>query len=263
MTLNQDSSCYVKLAQGTSLTGVNVERFRMIEYLPTIQGFRCSKCNFGGRNQSELCSRHEKFQGTQCNGNGDCFEESCVQIVRIGGKLVGFGVIGKLLSGGEIIYMEGRDDDGNNDCQGKPYICNNVSNFTLFFHPLVDDDDIKKSILRSRQSSPDNYNTLRTWTCNDCTPGINFSSRNKLWDHTRAEHINSVTILSAPTASGDARQVLAQLNRDLNMKMFECKCGSRFRSTRNANYHRKCYEIRRIEGEDDDGNTDHQGKSQI
>ena len=104
-------------------------------------------------------------------------------------------------------------------------------------------------------------NTVRTWTCNDCRPGINFSSRNKLWDHTRAEHINSVTILSAPTASGDARQVLAQLNRDLNMKMFECKCGSRFRSTRNANYHRKCYETRRDEQED--GNTDHQGKSQI
>ena len=29
MTLNQDSSRYVQLAQGTSLTGVNVERFRM------------------------------------------------------------------------------------------------------------------------------------------------------------------------------------------------------------------------------------------
>ena len=119
MTLNQASSFYVQLAQGTSEAGVNVERFRMIEYLPTIQGFRCSKCNFGGRNHSELCSRHEKFQGIQCNGNGDCFEESCVQIVRIGGKLVGFGVM-ESLSGGEIIYMEGEDDDGNTDYQGNP-----------------------------------------------------------------------------------------------------------------------------------------------
>ena len=103
--------------------------------------------------------------------------------------------------------------------------------------------------------------TGRTWTCNDCTPGINFSSRNKLWDHKHSEHIDSVTIRSAPTASGVARHVLAQLHRDLNTKMFECRCGSRFRSTQNANYHRKCYETVRVEGdEDDDGNTDHQGK---
>ena len=103
--------------------------------------------------------------------------------------------------------------------------------------------------------------TGRTWTCNDCMPGINFSSRSKIWDHKRSEHIDSVIIRSAPTASGVARHVLAQLHRDLNTKMFECKCGSRFRSTRNANYHRKCYETVRVEGdEDDDGNTDHQGK---
>ena len=102
--------------------------------------------------------------------------------------------------------------------------------------------------------------TGRTWTCNDCMPGINFSSRSKIWDHKRSEHIDSVIIRSAPTASGVARHVLAQLHRDLNTKMFECKCGSRFRSTRNANYHRKCYETRRAEGQDDDGNTDHQGK---
>ena len=81
LALNQASSRYVQLAQGTSGTGVNVKRFRRIEYLPTIQGFRCSKCNFGSQNRFELCSRHEKFQGTQCNGNGDSFEESCVQIV--------------------------------------------------------------------------------------------------------------------------------------------------------------------------------------
>ncbi len=105
MTLNQAGSCYVQLAQGTSLTGVNVERFRMIEYLPKIQGFRCSKCNYGGRNHSELCSRHAKFQGSRCAGNGDCFEESRVQIVRIGGKFVGFGVIEEVISGEGIIYM--------------------------------------------------------------------------------------------------------------------------------------------------------------
>ena len=106
-----------------------------------------------------------------------------------------------------------------------------------------------------------NRDTVRTWTCNDCRPGINFSSRSKLWDHKHSEHIDSVTIRSAPTASGVARHVLAQLHRDLNTKMFECRCGSRFRSTQNANYHRKCYETVRVEGdEDDDGNTDHQGK---
>ncbi len=106
-----------------------------------------------------------------------------------------------------------------------------------------------------------NRDTVRTWTCNDCRPGINFTSRNKLWDHKHSEHIDSVTIRSAPTASGVARHVLAQLHRDLNTKMFECRCGSRFRSTQNANYHRKCYETVRVEGdEDDDGNTDHQGK---
>ena len=104
----------------------------------------------------------------------------------------------------------------------------------------------------------------RTWTCNDCTPGINLSSSNRLWDHKRSEHIDSVTIRSAPTASGVTRQVLVQLRRDLNTKMFECKCGSRFRSTRNANYHRKCYETRRVEDEEDNAdNLDNRGKKYI
>ena len=77
----------------------------MIEYLPAIKGFRCSKCNYGGRNHSELCSRHAKFQGSRCNGNRDCFEESRVQIVCIGGKFVRFGVIEEVLSGEGMIYM--------------------------------------------------------------------------------------------------------------------------------------------------------------
>ena len=46
MTLNQAGSCYVQLAQGTSLTGVNVERFRMIEYLPKIQVIKVGKEGF-------------------------------------------------------------------------------------------------------------------------------------------------------------------------------------------------------------------------
>lgn len=107
-TTNQPSSCYVKLAHGTISTGLSVEKFAKIAELPICSGFRCRQCNFGCGNMSELIKRHEKFQRGVCNGEQECFEPCRIQIVRIGGKRVGFGITEDviMLNDGSAIVSE-------------------------------------------------------------------------------------------------------------------------------------------------------------
>lgn len=92
-TLNQSSSNYIKVSQGQCDVGVNIPKFSKIDELPVGLGFRCNKCNFGDLSISELLPRHLKFLGNCCSGNRDNFEESHIQIARIGSKIIGFGVI--------------------------------------------------------------------------------------------------------------------------------------------------------------------------
>lgn len=77
------------------------------------------------------------------------------------------------------------------------------------------------------------------WTCTQCQQGL-FRSKTQLTDHKRSEHTPSVRIRSKQEGQED--RILAELLRDPTNKMFQCRCGSRFRSTRNAPYHSKCYE---------------------
>lgn len=93
LTVNQaTSSCYIKMAKGTSEVGINVAKFPKINQLPSMYGYRCTSCNYAEQDLLKLCSRHEKFHGSRCRGNRECYEESHIQIVRIGSKFVGFGV---------------------------------------------------------------------------------------------------------------------------------------------------------------------------
>ena len=85
---NQSTSCYIQLAHGSSVD--RHDKFRPIEYLPVILGFRCARCNFADKMINELARRHQKFQSGHCSDGS--FEESRIQVVRIGGKYVGFGV---------------------------------------------------------------------------------------------------------------------------------------------------------------------------
>ena len=78
------------------------------------------------------------------------------------------------------------------------------------------------------------------WTCNVCHQ-TNFSSKMKLKDHKRSEHVPLVVIRST-VAGSEGQRVLVELFRDPNTKMFECRCGSQLRSTRSVLNHRKCYE---------------------
>ena len=92
-TVNQSSSCYVKLAQGETRDGmIVVDKFQPIIHLPVAIGFRCARCNFADQRIDELARRHQKFQAGHCSGDEGDFEESRIQVVRIGGKHVGFGV---------------------------------------------------------------------------------------------------------------------------------------------------------------------------
>ena len=75
------------------------------------------------------------------------------------------------------------------------------------------------------------------FSCSLC-PNSNFSSGSQLSDHRRAVHVNSVIIRS----SIDKTTILAELLRDPITNMFNCCCGSLFKSTRNALNHRKCFE---------------------
>ena len=75
------------------------------------------------------------------------------------------------------------------------------------------------------------------FSCSLC-PNSDFSSGSQLSDHRRAVHVNSVIIRS----SIDKTTILAELFRDPITNMFNCCCGSLFKSTRNAPNHRKCYE---------------------
>ena len=80
----------------------------------------------------------------------------------------------------------------------------------------------------------------RIWPCHLCQQdGLHFQTRLKLLNHKRSEHFNSVLVRSKVEAD---RRVLVEFHRNPQSKMFECRCGSLFRSTRNALYHRKCYE---------------------
>lgn len=84
--------------------------------------------------------------------------------------------------------------------------------------------------------------------CPHCRQGP-FDSSSKLKDHRRAEHDISVIIRSS---SERGSRELVQLFRDPVSNKFACRCGSTFKSTRNALYHRKCYEEREelVEGMD-------------
>ena len=79
---------------------------------------------------------------------------------------------------------------------------------------------------------------IAPYICNLCPHGDtnSFPTSSKLKDHKRAEHVPSVVIRD------NNKEILAQLARDPITKMFQCQCGSLFKSTRNATYHRKCYE---------------------
>ena len=73
-------------------------------------------------------------------------------------------------------------------------------------------------------------------TCSQC--GNLFSSGTALRNHRMSFHSNALEIKSAFNRG----VVLATLLRDPDSGMFQCACGSYFRSKSNSYYHRKCYE---------------------
>ena len=77
----------------------------------------------------------------------------------------------------------------------------------------------------------------RNISCSQC--GNLFTSGIALRNHRKSVHSQVIEINSAFNKG----VVLATLLRDPETEMFQCACGSYFRSKSNSYYHRKCYEV--------------------
>lgn len=94
VTKHQYQSSYVKIAK-CEITDKNVyaEKMKKIENIPVDLGYRCKFFNAAAFSVSNLEKTHERFYGHVCKGSANDFEQCKMQIIGIGNRLVGFGVL--------------------------------------------------------------------------------------------------------------------------------------------------------------------------